>query len=47
MKKYPMTIEQCIEKLKNYAGNMDYCEIEGLLWSGEYLKDYLKLIKSQ
>lgn len=43
MKKYPLTIKQCISQLRNKASNIKYAEIEGLLtWSAGYLEELLK-----
>lgn len=42
MKKYPLSVEECIKQLQQCAGNINYAEIEGLLtWSASYLKDFL------
>ena len=43
MKKYPLTVKQCISKLRNKASNLDYAEVKGLLtWSAGYLEDLLE-----
>lgn len=43
MKKYPLTVEECVLELRNKASNMKYSEVEGLLtWSAEYLKQLLE-----
>jgi len=43
----PITIDQCIERLKDNATDMTYCEIEGLLtWSKKYLEYQQTLLKN-